>query len=53
MFVTGIEVTPTAVTWAVLDTQLNEIIDCGSNPLFSQDVRVSSSDILQLVRKID
>ena len=53
MFVTGIEVTPTAVTWAVLDTQLNEIIDCGSNPLFSQDARVSSSDILQLVRKIN
>nr|CAH0110469.1 unnamed protein product [Daphnia galeata] len=52
MFVTGIEVTPTAVTWAVLDTQLNEIIDCGSNPLFSQDVRVSSSDILQLAHQV-
>lgn len=47
--VTGIEVTPIAATWAVLDAQLNEIIDCGTYPLFSEDVKVCSSVILDLV----
>ncbi|XP_046639243.1 uncharacterized protein LOC124320406 [Daphnia pulicaria] len=51
-FVTGIEVTPTAITWAVLDTQLNEVVDCGSSPLFSEVVRVNSSSILDMAHQV-
>lgn len=47
--VTGVELTPIATTWAVLDTHANEIVDCGSLPLFSEDAKVGSSAMLELV----
>ncbi|XP_057375032.1 uncharacterized protein LOC130695983 [Daphnia carinata] len=50
--VTGIEVTPIAATWAVLDIHLNEVVDCGTYPLFSEDVKACSSVILDLVHRV-
>ncbi len=45
----GITVTPKQVVWAVLDTSLSEIVDCGSCPFFDETEQFSHSTILHSV----
>lgn len=49
---TGIEVHPQTATWATLDTQLCEIVDCGAHPLFSEEVKAPSDVLLKMVRQL-
>lgn len=49
-FVTGVEVHPQVATWARLDTHLCEIVDCGMEPLFSEEVKAPCDVLLKMVR---
>ena len=42
-------ITPQDVVWAVLDTEINEIVDFGSCPLISEDLKVTNPVLLDLV----